>query len=69
MNGFTEDKIAAELNRRGDSIKKRDEAYQEALHQEYLSECDTVCLHCGTPVKSYLVTDPENPLCDTCMDY
>lgn len=67
MSGFTGDEIAAALKRRGDRIKKRDEAYQEASNQEYVSECDTVCLHCRTPVKSYMVTDPENPLCDTCL--
>ncbi|MGV1985607.1 hypothetical protein ACQZ5N_03235 [Agrobacterium sp. 22-221-1] len=67
MSGFSKDEIAAELNRRGDAMKKRDEAYQDALHQEYLSECDTVCLSCATPVKSYLVSDPKYPLCDTCL--
>ncbi|TRB03464.1 hypothetical protein EXN61_21600 [Agrobacterium tumefaciens] len=69
MSGFTEDEIAAEMKRRSDGIKKRDEDQREAWRQAELSKCDTVCLHCGTPVKSYMVTDPENPLCDTCMDY
>lgn len=67
MNGFTKDEIATELKRRGDGIKKRDEAYQEALHHDHLSQCDAVCLSCGTPVTSYMVTDPKNPLCDNCL--
>lgn len=39
----------------------------EKARQDEISRCDTVCLHCGTPVVSYLTTDPENPLCDVCL--
>ncbi|MFK3781479.1 hypothetical protein [Agrobacterium sp. NPDC089420] len=69
MSGFTEEEIAAEMERRNDGILERDEKQREAWRQAELSGCDTVCLSCGTSVKSYMVTDPENPLCDTCMDY
>ncbi len=67
MSGFTEEEIATELKRRGDGIKRRDEDQREAQRQPELSQSDTVCLICGTPVKSYMVTEPENPLCDTCL--
>ncbi len=67
MSRFTEDEIAAELNRRRNAIENRDaEHLQNELSAERIG-CDTVCLSCGTPVKSYWVSDPENPLCDTCL--
>ncbi len=56
MNGFTDDEIAAEMNRR-----------KVVKEQRELRQSDSVCLCCGTPVKSYMVTDPANPLCDTCL--
>lgn len=67
MGGFTEEEIAAELRRRNDEIAKIEAGRAETARQDKLSQCDTVCLHCGTPVVSYLTTDPDNPLCDVCL--
>lgn len=69
MSGFTEDEIAAEMKRRRDAIEYRDAGHLEDIRRAERNECDTTCLSCGTPVKSYMVPDPDNPLCDTCMDY
>lgn len=67
MGGFTEDEIAAELRRRSNEMAKIEIDRANKFRQDELSRCDTVCLHCGTPVVSYLTTDPENPLCDVCL--
>lgn len=67
MSGFSEDEIAAEMNRRRDTIKCRDAEHLENMQRAERDACDTVCLSCATPVKSYLVSDPKYPLCDTCL--
>ncbi|MGV2136974.1 hypothetical protein ACQZ45_03250 [Agrobacterium sp. 16-2014-1-2a] len=67
MSSFTEDEIAAELNRRRNAIENRDAENLENMRRAERIGCDTVCLSCGTPVKSYVVSDPANPLCDTCL--
>lgn len=67
MSRFTEDEIAAELNQRRNAIENREAEHLKNVFRSERIGCDTVCLSCGTPVKSYLVSDPENPLCDTCL--
>lgn len=67
MSGFSEEEIAAEIKSRNNGIFKRNENHREAMREREISECDAVCLSCGTPVKSYMVTDSENPMCDTCL--
>lgn len=69
MSEFTKEEIAAEVQRRRDAIKCRDTEHLESMRKAERNGCDTVCLSCCTPVKSYMVTDPQNPFCDTCMDY
>jgi len=67
MGGFSEEEIAAELRRRSNEMAQIEIDRANKSRQDELSRCDTVCLHCGTPVVSYLTTDPENPLCDVCL--
>ncbi|MBP2566812.1 hypothetical protein J2766_003409 [Agrobacterium tumefaciens] len=67
MSGFSEDEIAAEMNRRRDAIRYLDAEHLENMRRAERNECDTVCLSCATPVKSYLVSDPKYPLCETCL--
>ncbi|MND42817.1 hypothetical protein D3C87_988810 [compost metagenome] len=67
MSGFTEDEIAAEMKRRRDVADHRNGAYRENMRRAEQSDCDTPCLSCGTPVMTYMVSDSENPLCDTCL--
>lgn len=67
MSGFTDEERAAELKRRDDAIKSKREAREAAGREAKLQQADTRCIHCGNPMISWEATDPENPLCDTCL--
>lgn len=71
MSGFTdEERAAAELKRRDDAIKLREEAREAAMRRAELAElagAETRCLHCGRPMRWWEATDPEVPLCDICL--
>lgn len=57
MSGFTEKEVQEELARRR----------AEHAGGEWDASGNITCLHCGSSVKRWQVTDEENPLCDTCM--
>ncbi|WP_037424715.1 hypothetical protein [Sinorhizobium sp. CCBAU 05631] len=70
MSGFTDEERAAELKRRDDAIKLREEATEAARRRAELAElarAETRCLHCGRPMRWWEATDPEIPLCDNCL--
>jgi hypothetical protein len=70
MSGFTDAECAAELRRRDDAIKLREEAREAARRRAELAElerAETRCLHCGKPMRWWQASDPENPLCDICL--
>ncbi len=67
MSRFTDDEINAEMKRRRDAIDYRGAEYLDKMRKAERVGCDTMCLSCGAPVKSYMASDPENPLCDTCL--
>lgn len=65
MSGFTDEEIAAELQRRKHQIEQLEQRRREAERQAQLDRADTVCGHCGTPISS-IGQHPDFPLCDAC---
>lgn len=57
MSGFTEEERAAWIER-----NKREEPTRAETQRG-----DTTCLHCQRPMFHWQASDPENPLCDTCL--
>jgi hypothetical protein len=67
MNDFTKKEIEAELARRKEVERSRDEARDRARARQVDPSMMTTCLHCGQPMEIWEAGDPENPVCDTCL--
>ena len=69
LSGFTDKEIAAELKRRADAMQAPDQRQRAAARSAEPQRMDLICLHCRNPMPSWEATDPENPICDTCMGW
>ncbi|MEW9615636.1 hypothetical protein AB3G45_17625 [Shinella sp. S4-D37] len=57
MSGFTEEERTAWLERRN----------RQETELSVPDGGDTTCLHCQRPMFRWQASDPDNPLCETCL--